>query len=777
MNVSDLESDRAIDSPVDVFISYSSNDATQAIALEALLRAQGKRVWRDRTRIKPGEHIVFVVSAALRDAAAVIAIWSEHSAISDWVKHEASYAAVAGKLLTVHVPPFEPMTLPEIYRDLLSEPLPSVLDNPVRLVARINELSQKGSRGRLKPRPTVFVERTEIHAHLTTTIQSAILANVPTALILVGPRGCGKSTMADDICDEITVGVHRVTADKASPVLTSACRNDLVFVDGFMDNEPKHQAEAEAWLRSIPANFLVVTTRRAESVSAVQRALHQSGTRILSFEIQGLTSEEFRRAIAACEIKPGCSAIRLSPEEAAKLHGVTGGLPLAVQLLSDLLRSPMRNDALTFLAALPPDEFLAELVNEWRREIVDKDDDLFSTLFTMANVPILGISQDAIAYVLDWEPKRVGKTVSQLWALGLISLVSLDDSALRIHDAIMEAFAATEDEFRKVSQLRKRYSGYCEGEEKSKSRISMVDSMIRASEALFRFAEREDFDAEPMEAYLIFLELRRLQINIIGDERHAEWRAERLASWLCQYVEENGPRLKCNELIAMGGVAQSLPIASSSLGESFAPLWERGLETDSTKVTAAMLASIRHLNNPTTSEQLARRIEGAFERQPWAAFGSAADIVAAGFAAAYAMIGQCSLGAAYLSGFRIRGRGISCSGGFAVLLLSIDAKQGATKANEFLHYNGSFCRDIDPVTYAYLSARGIQCPGPYYGGSIEENLNRQALWGIWSDNQLYCDFVARLLELSTKRSDSPPIFTIERADLNSVASIFSTVRS
>ena len=51
-------------------------------------------------------------------------------------------------------------------------------------------------------------------------------------------------------------------------------------------------------------------------------------------------------------------------------------------------------------------------------------------LFTMANVPILGISEDAIAGVLGWELNRAEKTWDQLLPQGFLSQVSTKDVAL-----------------------------------------------------------------------------------------------------------------------------------------------------------------------------------------------------------------------------------------------------------------------------------------------------------------------------------------------------------
>ena len=634
------------------------------------------------------------------------------------------------------------------------------------------------SKRRLTAHPTVFVARREVHADLVALVTNAISEGRPFGLVIRGPRGCGKTTLADDICETIKITAHRLIAG-AGLEAAQIGTDDFVFVDAFLEKTSRD--EAEAWLRQITAKFFVVTTRPPEGTAAVRSVLFQRGGSVCEYELGGLTQGEFERAVQTCQSAPGLEALRWSKGDAQRFFQATGGLPLAVQLLYKLSGSPIVGvHSFLMMSTLGPEDALAELVTRWRGSIADEDQDLHATLFTMANVPVLGISIDALADVLDWQAERIVKTISQLWEQGLISQVSPYDSALKLHDAIKDAFLANELEAGRASEQKRRYIAYCQGDPQpnsalpkiktSKSRISMVDSMLVASEALFGFARQEYIDAKPVEAYLIFLELRKLQENILHSGC-SEQQVDNLARWLCDYVQQKGSSLKCNELIAIGGVAQSLPIAMPELGDSFAPLWERGTETDPTKVTAAMLASVRHwrelrINN---SVVLAKRIESAFDRQPWHAFGRTADLVAAGFAAAHAMIDQFEIGAAYLSGFRIREKGVSYSEGFAVLLLSLDQQRGPAKANDFLHYHGDFCRDIDPVTVTYLRARGITCSNGSFGSEIEENLNRQALWGVWSGNENYCGFVSNVLKFSTKRSDNPPFFVFSRTALDAAA--------
>jgi hypothetical protein len=102
----------------DIFISYSSADVEHAKAFEEMLTSRGLKVWRDKTALKPGEHVEFVIPQALLHSKAVAILWSESSVNSEWVKHEASYAIVEGKAMTLSIAPFQYASLPAIYRGL-----------------------------------------------------------------------------------------------------------------------------------------------------------------------------------------------------------------------------------------------------------------------------------------------------------------------------------------------------------------------------------------------------------------------------------------------------------------------------------------------------------------------------------------------------------------------------------------------------------------------------------------------------------------------------------
>lgn len=94
-----------------VFISYARKDRAIAKALARCLELRGIDVWWDY-RLYSGELFRPRILAELKAAAAVIVIWSDASAQSDFVLDEASRAKEMRKLLTTLAPGFSCADIP-----------------------------------------------------------------------------------------------------------------------------------------------------------------------------------------------------------------------------------------------------------------------------------------------------------------------------------------------------------------------------------------------------------------------------------------------------------------------------------------------------------------------------------------------------------------------------------------------------------------------------------------------------------------------------------------
>lgn len=76
----------------DVFISYAREDIAAAKDIAETLGNRGLTVFWDRT-IPAGSAFEDVIEREIRDAKAVVVLWSKHSVRSDWVRAEASEGA------------------------------------------------------------------------------------------------------------------------------------------------------------------------------------------------------------------------------------------------------------------------------------------------------------------------------------------------------------------------------------------------------------------------------------------------------------------------------------------------------------------------------------------------------------------------------------------------------------------------------------------------------------------------------------------------------------
>jgi adenylate cyclase len=110
----------------DVFVSYARSDKVRVAPLVAALEAQGWSVWWD-PEISPGQEFDRQITAALRNAAAVVVVWTPTSVESRWVRGEARDAADRGVLVPVR---FEGAEMPIDVRAIHTTDLDGWGENP-----------------------------------------------------------------------------------------------------------------------------------------------------------------------------------------------------------------------------------------------------------------------------------------------------------------------------------------------------------------------------------------------------------------------------------------------------------------------------------------------------------------------------------------------------------------------------------------------------------------------------------------------------------------------
>jgi adenylate cyclase len=110
----------------DVFISYARNDKARVAPLVAAIEARGWSVWWD-PEIAPGQEFDRQIAQELRNAGAVIVVWTPNSVESRWVRGEARDAADRGILVPVR---FDAAELPIDVRAIHTTDLDGWGENP-----------------------------------------------------------------------------------------------------------------------------------------------------------------------------------------------------------------------------------------------------------------------------------------------------------------------------------------------------------------------------------------------------------------------------------------------------------------------------------------------------------------------------------------------------------------------------------------------------------------------------------------------------------------------
>lgn len=84
----------------DVFISYASEDRDRVRPLAEALQSRGFKIWWDRS-LAAGQDYTAIIERELRQARAVIVVWTQGSAASTFVRDEAGRARDEGRLVPV----------------------------------------------------------------------------------------------------------------------------------------------------------------------------------------------------------------------------------------------------------------------------------------------------------------------------------------------------------------------------------------------------------------------------------------------------------------------------------------------------------------------------------------------------------------------------------------------------------------------------------------------------------------------------------------------------
>ena len=132
-----------------VFLSYARADADPARQLAELVARAGHEVWWDR-EIHGGSRFTTEIDKALRDAEAVVVLWSDASLESAWVQDEAAEGRDSGRLVPVLIEQVRPPLGFRQYQaidltDLKNSSQPKHLDELLRAISKMGAPEERGS--------------------------------------------------------------------------------------------------------------------------------------------------------------------------------------------------------------------------------------------------------------------------------------------------------------------------------------------------------------------------------------------------------------------------------------------------------------------------------------------------------------------------------------------------------------------------------------------------------------------------------------------------------
>jgi predicted ATPase len=199
----------------DIFLSYSREDHARAEMFASAFKAAGLDVWWDMG-LRAGEAYDEVTEAALRNAKAVVVLWSKRSVTSRWVRAEATLADRNKTLVPCMIEAcdrpimFELTQTAELMHwqgDGTDAAFRSFLDDVRRFVARATEVAAgtapapaPPTRGNLPRRLEPLIGREAELSQIRALLAEASLVT------LTGPGGIGKTRLAIEVARQAALG-------------------------------------------------------------------------------------------------------------------------------------------------------------------------------------------------------------------------------------------------------------------------------------------------------------------------------------------------------------------------------------------------------------------------------------------------------------------------------------------------------------------------------------------------------------------------------------------
>lgn len=609
--------------------------------------------------------------------------------------------------------------------------------------------------GAVDPPLLFFVDHTSLRNQVSVCLDKDVVQNI---VVLSGPSGSGKTTLAKHIC--MANGWKMDVLDYELGRRSAQYSLDALVVDNLFSTsnaEPENTGRELAWLLSLDCKRILVTSRSPGAVDQIERGLSHfspSGHSLTEFVLRGLPEELFIMALSElCCFQD----LDFCKHHALDLFRKTGGLPIALQLVWNLASADLLEGRRLHSIS---DYSIEKLVNEFRLKLAPNDPDVYNTLFALANVPRFAISTEGLSMVLDWTGERTQRAVSSLVRNGLASYaLPPHDRAVRIHDLLLEGFAARDGDKDRVYKMKCAHCAYWMKSHASESRVTLLDSLVVSSEILFSNPQPERSEANFLDGLRVMSVISAI-IDEIADNTVYTHRFDQFSDWICSYIHQHYSRMQCHTVIPLALLCLRFPEPDRKVGEAFALFWETCDFDDPTIVASAVSVSAYHLGKDEKD-----RFKAAFLKlNQWRM--NSREIVAASFASALARFGEYVWATYFVSGHNTGGVDYSeAMAGIAFALEQCNDKQCISR---FLIYHGWRCRNIDPVTSAFLRNRIGGIGSEQYSLELEINMNRISFLAKLFSHSEFEAYADELLRRSEVISNAPHLHRVQRSWLKSL---------
>lgn len=529
---------------------------------------------------------------------------------------------------------------------------------------------------------------------------------------------------------------RRVVAHGTDPV---------VIIDDFLST--KNVYEELSWLISLQCNRLIVTTRYARAEEIIRRQLSSQGYSVTGIEVTGFDRHTFVNTLLDLwqDDPPPSNLLE-------EIFQHTGGMPIAIPIVFNLLVDRGRYLPKASLETQSGGLNLDQLVRLFREALVTDNPAAHDVLLCLSNIAAIGMSAPAIASATKLDEAKVMSTLHELINTGLVRKVTNSDAAVKVHDVVAKGFLARAHEADIVAEMLLAHCFYWTNDGSDRSPITLIDSLLVSSKAMFSQTQSKGAVVHPYEAHRVMSEICGILEELSGLAANDE-SVMSTGDWLSSYVRDHYESMECYTVIPLALLSTKLP-PREDIGDAFALFWESGDFVDPTIIGSALLASSHHLGLNG-----AIRIKMSFERQKLGAMDSP-EIVVAAFASALTRFGLEEYAFALVTGYQVVGAGISCDDALTAMLLAIESTKDVLRLDRFLDGHGYRCRAIDPISATYLRkhARGVSVER--YGSSIETNLNRVCFVAAISGNEQCTWFVSNLLHKAERISETPPLHRV-----------------